>query len=64
MILVSCAKENALIESGTVFKNEATGCSLTVPKVWSMKELKQTELGPNVFLVQFLSDDFDSNIAF
>jgi len=64
MILVSCAKENALIESGTVFKNEATGCSLTVPKVWSMKELKQTELGPNVFLVQFLSDDFDSNIVF
>jgi len=64
MMLVSCSSENTPKVTGTVFKNEATGCSLTVPEDWVMKEIKQTELGPNIFFVQFFSDDFNSNIVF
>jgi len=64
MMLVSCSSENTPKISGTEFKNEETGCSLTVPENWTMKELKQNELGPHVFLVQFFSDDFNTNIVF
>jgi uncharacterized protein YrzB (UPF0473 family) len=62
--LTSCAKEEVEVETGIVFKDATTECSLTVPENWAMKELEQKQLGPNVFLVQFFSDDFDSNIVF
>lgn len=63
-MLISCspAKRNTL--TGTTFKNDKCGSSITVADNWSMKECKQSDLGPHVFLVQFFSDDFDSNIIF
>jgi hypothetical protein len=66
LMLSSCGEQQTTSEApqGTTYTNETCKCSLTLPDNWSLKEYKPNELGPYVFMVQFFSDDFNSNVVF
>ncbi len=63
-MLISCSPVNTVVLTGATFTNDECGASITIADIWSMKKCKQSDLGPHVFLVQFFSDDFDSDIVF
>jgi hypothetical protein len=66
LCIQACSSEGEMKAeaSGVTYVNKDVDCSFTMPEGWQLKEMKQKNLGPNLFIVQYFAEDFDSSVVF